>query len=150
MSGSGDLQPNSGLRYHTDADSPLPETINPIIDAVETNAANISSVLAGGTEQSVTLENGWTGTLSCKINDLGQVSVNGRITPGTVAKGTSIAQLPYSPKNALAFAVYDSGSGVVKTPLTISATGRIYVQASSGNELIADRTINFETLFNAS
>ena len=47
MSGSGDLQPNSGLRYHTDADSPLPETINPIIDAVETNSANISSVLAG-------------------------------------------------------------------------------------------------------
>ena len=42
MSGSGNLQPNSGLRYHTDADSPLPETINPIIDAVETNAASIS------------------------------------------------------------------------------------------------------------
>ena len=47
MSGSGTLQPNSGLRYHTDADSPLPETINPIIDAVETNSANLSSVLAG-------------------------------------------------------------------------------------------------------
>ena len=39
MSGSGDLQPNSGLRYHTDADSPLPETINPIIDAVESHLA---------------------------------------------------------------------------------------------------------------
>ena len=44
MSGSGDLQPNSGLRYHTDADSPLPETINPIIDVVETNSANISLI----------------------------------------------------------------------------------------------------------
>ena len=39
MSGSGTLQPNSGLRYHTDSDSPLPETINPIIDAVESVAA---------------------------------------------------------------------------------------------------------------
>ena len=47
MSGSGTLQPNSGLRYHTDSDSPLPETINPIIDAVETNSENISSLLAG-------------------------------------------------------------------------------------------------------
>ena len=42
MSGSGDLQPNSGLRYHTDADSPLPETINPIIDAVESTAAHMA------------------------------------------------------------------------------------------------------------
>ena len=42
MSGSGDLQPNSGLRYHTDADSPLPETINPIIDAVETNSESVA------------------------------------------------------------------------------------------------------------
>jgi|LSQX01.3.fsa_nt_gb hypothetical protein len=103
--------------------------------------------LSGGTTYNIALENGWTGSLQCKKNKLGQVSVNGSITPGTVENGTLIAQLPHSPKNALAFAVYDSGSGLVKTPLAIFATGRIYVQASSGNALIAGRTINFETLF---
>ena len=50
MSGSGNLQPNSGLRYHTDADSPLPETINPIIDAVESVASKKHITESGSNE----------------------------------------------------------------------------------------------------
>ena len=57
MSGSGDLQPNSGLRYHTDADSPLPETINPIIDAVET-VASFPEIITGSDGIAIKFQSG--------------------------------------------------------------------------------------------
>lgn len=126
------------------------DQLNDNVDATNAAIDDYESLIAGGQEYQATLQNGWTGTLSYKINDLGQVSVWGSITPGTVANGTQIAQLPHAPKYSHSFPVYDSGSGVVKTPLTITATGRIYIQAHTGNALIAGRTIVFETLFNAS
>ena len=97
----------------------------------ESHQAEFAALLAGGTEQTATLQNGWTGTLKYKKNLLGQVNVIGRITAGTVDNGTIIANLPegYRPRYSVAIGVYDRGSGVVKIPLLISDNGNLAIRA---------------------
>lgn len=56
--------------------------------------ADYATLLAGGTPTKLTLDNGWTGDLYVRRNMLGQVTIYGEVTSGTVTSGTKIASLP--------------------------------------------------------
>ena len=128
------------------------DATNAAIDVAETNSANIASLLGGGTEQTATLQNGWTGTLKYKKNLLGQVNVIGRITAGTIDNGTIIANFSegYRPRYTVAIGVYDRGSAVVKISLFINDTGNLVIRATADNQIPTGRTVDFEISFNAS
>ena len=41
-----------------------------------------------------TLQNGWTGSLQYRMNEIGQMELSWQLTPGTTATNTLIAELP--------------------------------------------------------
>ena len=127
------------------------DATNAAIDLAEQNSANISSVLAGGETDAATRQNGWTGVIRYKKNDLGRVSVWGRTTAGTVANGTIIATLPagYRPEFTVAVPVYDRDSARAKVPFIIDDSGAITIRATDDNSIVSGRTVDFEISFNA-
>lgn len=152
MSGSGDLQPNSGLRYHTDADSPLPETINPIIDAVETHLAEsvsqgnphgIDTKANKSWEDYIELNclNEWTPSPNnlprISKNDLGEVHLIGRFNTGILTRGTAICNIPigYRPEIATPVVTYTFGDKTVIGFFISSSTGNLTIIEPASNEL---------------
>lgn len=94
----------------------------------ESHLAEFEKLLAGGTEHSATLQEGWTGTLTYRKNDLGQVVLSGSIFAGSVERGTQICILPsgYRPKNMLAIPAYNGRTGRVNTLFHLSTSGIMY------------------------
>ena len=128
------------------------DATNAAIDLAETNSATVASLLGGGTQYNATLQNGWSGPLNYKKDDLGRVTVRGRITAGTVENGTIITNLPvgYRPIYTVAIGVYDRDSAVVKIPLFINDSGNLAIRAAGDNLIPTGRTVDFEISFNAS
>lgn len=74
-----------------------------------------------------TLQNGWTGNLKYRKNQIGQIEIAGYVHPGTTAWGTIIATLPagyYDPSMVSPFLMY-SDIGRVYTGIVLTGNGEI-------------------------
>ncbi len=83
-----------------------------------------------------TLQNGWTGNLWYRKNQIGQLEIMGTIVPGTKTFGTVLAQLPvgYRVVSNVSLLAFTSG-GVTLTGIAIWTDGniRIYPTASDSS-----------------
>lgn len=86
-----------------------------------------------GEEISITLQSGWTGSITCRKNDLGIVLVNFNITPGTVALNTLLGTLTtgYLPPRHIPVSFRSTNTGeIVSDGVFIHSDGRIMVSSA--------------------
>ena len=129
------------------------DATNAAIDLAEQNAATIASLPAGGEEYTLTLQNGWLGTLTYRKNGLGQVHIKGNITsPSSVDNRQLIATLPsgYRPSQNLAFNAYNAFAGRILLMGRISPSGNIALEhsiASEGQEVAASQSYMINLIY---
>ncbi len=85
---------------------------------------------------SATLQNGWTGTLQYRKNQIGQTEISGRVKPGTRTFGTVMAQIPAQyahPDRVFPLDMYGT-NGEVFTGVVLEVNGSIKIYLPySGN-----------------
>jgi len=129
------------------------DATNAAIDLAEQNSTTVASLLAGGEEYTLTLQNGWTGTLIYRKNGLGQVHIKGNITsPSSVATRQLIATLPsgYRPSYNLAFNAYNAFAGRILLMGVINPSGNIALElsiASEGQEVAASQNYRINLIY---
>ena len=102
------------------------------------------SYLDGEEEYTLTLQNGWLGTLTYRKNGLGQVQIKGNLTsPSSVAIRQLITTLPsgYRPSRTIAFNAYNTSTGRILLMGTIGSNGNIALElsiATGGQEVVAN------------
>lgn len=81
-----------------------------------------------------TLQNGWTGALQYRKNQIGQIELNFNITPGTITAGTVITTLPegYRPSRVVVVPVYNGTSSAVGAYIVVGTSGNIIVPTNGG------------------
>jgi len=124
----------------------IKETLLTELDAFK---QEFMKLLAGGTQYSATLQEGWTGTLTYRKNDLGQVVLSGNIIAGNAERNVLICTLPsgYRPKNALAVPAYNSTKGRVNTLFELSATGNMYLRPEDISIIQTGDNIHIHIIF---
>ena len=139
-----------GLNSDYSSDNLDIEIMNPVINVYSDVEIGVSSDEAYlfelmknvGVDETITLLNGWTGTLTYSKNVLGQVWLRGNLTVGTFSAGTSIGVLPieYRPvANTSIYEVYRTS-----TPPTVF-TGGIITGSSGSIAIISDISDNLAT-----
>ena len=81
-----------------------------------------------------TLQNGWTGTIEYRKNDLSQVTVNSSaLKPGTITGLTVVGSLPvgYRPKRNVVIPCTNSDGGTYKLIFYLNENGNIYIASDS-------------------
>lgn len=128
----------------------------PSLAAVEQNIdehlADYTSLLAGGQAYQATLQNGWTHggvPLRYSKDDLGYVTISGRIHAGNIEGSTVICTLPsgYRPRDFMVIPVYDleTGRGAI-TDLRINSSGALAV-ISNPESLIATSRLSINITY---
>lgn len=109
----------------------------------------INSLVAGGTEYTAILQNGWTGILKYRKNDLGQVSIHANIYPGTTANGTLLTALPaeYKPISAVIAQHYNLSNGIIESNIAIATDGNLYFMGNTAST--TGNQIQFDALYSA-
>ena len=80
-----------------------------------------------------TLQNEWTGTLNYRINEIGQIELRWRLSPGITSPGTTRAQLPdeYSLSRNIPLPSTGADGGVPYFPFALSWDGKIVTTSVS-------------------
>ena len=142
---SASKTPNLNLPQWVETEKPERTDFNAAFDAIDDEFA---SLLEGGEVYQATLQNGWTGTLTYKKNDLGQVSLKGELTAGTVAANTVVSTLPagYQPtaRTGIPVIITETGNGAVGLYMN-QTSGLLRVTANSG--FTAGNSILFSVIF---
>ena len=118
--------------HNTDA-----ESHNDIRQSINTLVANKANKVQDNWIEA-TLENGWTGNLKYRRNQIGQLEISAKVTAGTAAANTVIATLPdgYRPSQYTPIDMFNITAGVmVNTPVFVHTDGRISLRSTlvSGN-----------------
>jgi len=89
-----------------------------------------------------TLQNGATGTLEYRLNQIGQLELRAAVSFSTVAWGTVIATLPagYRPVRHASIPIYNATNAATGLELILSSTGEIRIRTDG---IITDREYDF-------
>jgi hypothetical protein len=138
--------PNGTISVESDMETTMPElnfaypldmasVIARLNEAVNQNAKLIQDKADKEQEDwiTATLQNGWTGTLQYRKNQIGQLELKASITAGTVTIGTAITSMPtgYRPTNVNAPIVAYDTSGTCLLGLTLLASSDLRLYAPS-------------------
>ena len=140
---SASKTPNLNLPQWVGTEKPERTDFNAAFDAIDTTVAshladntsahgvNLKANKALGSAVNLTLQNGWSGGVDVRKNDLGQVTLSGTVSIGTATRGTIIATLPteYTPISArVVIQAYSNTTGKSDNYLTINDTNGIELQ----------------------
>jgi len=122
----------------------LPANWDKVETEINVNREQINSLVANKANKvqdnwiEATLENGWTGNLKYRRNQIGQLEISAKVTAGTAAANTVIATLPdgYRPSQYTPVDMFNiTAGGMVNTPVFVHIDGRISLRSAlvSGN-----------------
>ena len=98
------------------------------INSLDADKAN----KAQGNWITATLQNGWTGTLRYRKNEVGQIEVEGNLVAGTVTIWTTIATLPYKATKNISVRAVKASSTILDTFL-FNVNGSLQINGTSAN-----------------
>lgn len=91
-----------------------------------------------------TLQNGWTGWIRYRKNEIGQLELIGRISPGTKAAGTTIASIPvgFRPTAHKYITIFTDNGGTISGLVALS-NGQISIyEPASSSPILSTWNIN--------
>jgi hypothetical protein len=143
--------PKGTISIESDIETTIPELtlsypINTagVIDEVVDGVNQLAKIIYEDVHwDTATLQNGWTGTLQYRKNQIGQLEIKANITAGTVTNGTTISQLPtgYYPAENCAIPTFNAvPNSVSPTSLMLTSTGILSVRITN---LVAGSILRF-------
>lgn len=114
----------------TNAFASKPDLDSHKADNVSAHGINLKANKVQGNWIAATLQNGWTGSLMYRKNDIGQVEIQGALIPGTLTAGTLVAQLPagYNAFKDTPIPAIQASTGDTKLGFILRYDGKIEVR----------------------